>query len=235
MPAECPNRGRFGVDTDASLFAVGRGGGGGVLNQLQEDREVVIACSFVSATVLHYMPVGMFTHFRSYLRGAQFILRTDHSSLRWLQKFRNSDDMLARWYMLLGHFSVTFEYRPGAQHANADGLSRPIPESVCGGLSGVIFRHACRQYGFHNGIAGSAFCILGHGGLHGRRLISGTVWRNVGGSHLSGRTYGGFTVDRFEPDFIVASRRDKTLATGRQWVQTGAPPAWPECSGLSRE
>ena len=26
--------------------------------------------------------------------------------------------------MLLGQFSVTFEYRPGAQHANADGMSR---------------------------------------------------------------------------------------------------------------
>ena len=32
--------------------------------------------------------------------------------------------MLARWYMLLGQFSVTFEYRPGAQNANADGMSR---------------------------------------------------------------------------------------------------------------
>ena len=32
--------------------------------------------------------------------------------------------MLARWYMLLGQFSVTFEYRPGAQHVNADGMSR---------------------------------------------------------------------------------------------------------------
>ena len=32
--------------------------------------------------------------------------------------------MLARWYMLLGQFSVTFEYRPGAQLVNADGLSR---------------------------------------------------------------------------------------------------------------
>ena len=66
----------------------------------------------------------MCTHFRSYLRGAQFTLRTDHSSLRWLQKFCNGDGMLARWYMLLGQFSVTFEYRPGAQHANADGMSR---------------------------------------------------------------------------------------------------------------
>ena len=26
--------------------------------------------------------------------------------------------------MLLGQFLLTFEYRPGAQHANADGLSR---------------------------------------------------------------------------------------------------------------
>ena len=66
----------------------------------------------------------MCTHFRACLRGTQFTLRTDHSSLRWLQTFRNSDGMLARWYMLLGQFSVTFEYRPRAQHANADGQSR---------------------------------------------------------------------------------------------------------------
>ena len=56
--------------------------------------------------------------------GAQFTLRTDHSSLRWLQRFRNEDGMLARWYLLLGQFSVTFENRPGAQYANADGMSR---------------------------------------------------------------------------------------------------------------
>ena len=32
--------------------------------------------------------------------------------------------MLVRWYLLLGQFLVTFEYRPGSQHANADGMSR---------------------------------------------------------------------------------------------------------------
>ena len=42
--------------------------------------------------------VTMCTYFRSYLRGTQFTLRTDHRSLRWLQKFRNSYGMLARWY-----------------------------------------------------------------------------------------------------------------------------------------
>ena len=56
--------------------------------------------------------------------GAQFNLRTDHSSLWWLHKVRNGNGMLAHWYMLLGQYSVTFEYRPGAQHANADGMSR---------------------------------------------------------------------------------------------------------------
>ena len=68
----------------------------------------------------------MCTHFRSYLRGAQFTLRTDHSSLRWLQKFRNSDGMLTRWYMLLGQFSVMFEYRICRYH-----------DSIFGGHLGV--------------------------------------------------------------------------------------------------
>ena len=63
----------------------------------QGDREVVIAYASRS---LHLSQrryctthrdmlavVAMCTHFRSYLRGAQFTLCTDHSSLRWLQNF----------------------------------------------------------------------------------------------------------------------------------------------------
>ena len=70
--------GRFLLDTDASLFAVG-GGGGGVLNQLQDGREVVIAYASHSlhlsqrryCTIRREMlaAVVMCTHFRSYLRG----------------------------------------------------------------------------------------------------------------------------------------------------------------------
>ena len=106
--------GCFVLDTDASLFAVG-----GVLSQLQKEGEVVIAYASRSlrlsqrryCTTRREMlaAVAMCTHFRSYLRGEQFTLRTDHSSLRWLQRFRNGDGMLARWYLLLGQFSVTFE------------------------------------------------------------------------------------------------------------------------------
>ena len=120
---------RFVLDTDASLFAIG-----GALSQIQNEEEVVIAYASRSlrlsqrryCTTRREMlaAVVMCTHFRSYLRGSQFTLRTDHSSLRWLQKFKNEDGMLARWYLLLGQFSVTFEYRPGALHNNADGMSR---------------------------------------------------------------------------------------------------------------
>ena len=77
--------GRFVLDTDASLFAVG-----GVLSQLQEKGEVVIAYASRSLRLTQrrycttrreiLAAVVMCTHFRSYLQGAQFTLRTDHSS-----------------------------------------------------------------------------------------------------------------------------------------------------------
>ena len=112
-PRFCPRHGRQLVCC----------GGGGVLSQLQKEGEVVIAYASRSlrlsqrryCTTRREMlaAVVMCTHFRSYLRGVQFTLQTDHSSLRWLQRFRNGDGMLARWYLLLGQFSVTFEYRPG--------------------------------------------------------------------------------------------------------------------------
>ena len=85
---------RFVLDTDACLFAVG-----GVLNKIQCDQEVVIAYARRSLRLSQrrYCTTRqeMCIHFRSYLHGAQFTLGTDHRSLRWLQKFRNSDGMLA--------------------------------------------------------------------------------------------------------------------------------------------
>ena len=72
--------GRFILDTDASLFAVG------VLNHLQEDREVVITFTSRSLRLCQQRycmtrqeilaAVVMCTHFRSYLWGAQFTLCT---------------------------------------------------------------------------------------------------------------------------------------------------------------
>ena len=179
---------------DASLYAVG-----GVLNQIQGDREVVITYASRSlclsqrryCTTRREMlaAVVMCTHFRLYLRGAHFNLRTDRSSLRWLQKFRNGNGMLARWYMLLGQFSVTFEYRLGAQHANADGMSRQ-----CGQCS----RSDCPV------------------SLSDSRVIdidSKTV--------LLDQPFASSDLPPVAPnlDLIMASQQDATLKTVHEWVQ----------------
>ena len=89
--------GRFVLDTDASLFAVG-----GVLSQLQKEGKVVIAYTSRSLRLFQrrycttrremLAAVVMCTQFRSYLRGERFTLRTDHSSLHWLQRFRNGTE-----------------------------------------------------------------------------------------------------------------------------------------------
>ena len=36
-------------------------------------------------------------------------------------------------------------------------------------------------------------------------------------------------------DLIIASRQDTTLATVREWIQSGSIPVWAECAGLSPE
>ena len=150
--------GRFVLDTDASLFAVG-----GVLSQLQDDREVVIAYASRSlrlsqrryCTTCREMlaAVVMCTHFLSYLRGTQLTLHTDHSSLRWLQRFRNEDGMLARWYLLLGQFSVTIEY----QAPPSAGSQLVVPQSE---RRSMIRRFHDSLFAGHLGISRTVFCLF---------------------------------------------------------------------------
>ena len=56
--------------------------------------------------------------FRYYLLGRKFTVITDHSSLRWLQRFKESKAMVARWISRLAPFEF------GVQHEHVDGLSR---------------------------------------------------------------------------------------------------------------
>ena len=46
-------------------------------------------------------------HFRSYLLGQYFLLQTDHSSLIWLQNFKEPEGWLARWIEKLQEFNFT--------------------------------------------------------------------------------------------------------------------------------
>ena len=62
--------------------------------------------------------------FTVYLMGRTFIVRTDHHSLQWLQKFRDRNTRLMRWSLSLQPYQFTVEHRKGLDNANANGLSR---------------------------------------------------------------------------------------------------------------
>ena len=122
----------FIVDTDASDFAIGA-----ELSQRQEGEEHFIAyaskslCSKQRAycTTRKELPalVVFVQHFRHYLLGRRFVVRTDHASLVWLMRFKNPGGQICRWLEALSDYDFIIQHRRGDRHSNADGLSR-IPE-----------------------------------------------------------------------------------------------------------
>lgn len=63
-------------------------------------------------------------HWRPYLWTAEFIVRTDHCSLKHLLDQRLSTIPQHTWVSKLFGYSFTVEYKPGKQNAAADALSR---------------------------------------------------------------------------------------------------------------
>ena len=92
--------GQYILDTDASNFGLG-----GVLSQIQDDVERVVAyhayCSRAPFGPLRDVTAQLnarcwllwpcASSFRLYLRGAKFTLRTDHKSLVWLHRFKDTE------------------------------------------------------------------------------------------------------------------------------------------------
>lgn len=128
--------GDFILDTDASNDAIGA-----VLSQIQNGREVVISYGSrvlnnsernYCVTRKEMLAVVYFVqHFKHYLLGREFLLRTDHGSLVWLHKFREPDGQIARWLQRLGPYIFKIEHRAGKRHGNADALSRVSCEVNC--------------------------------------------------------------------------------------------------------
>ncbi|KAJ8416779.1 hypothetical protein AAFF_G00326570 [Aldrovandia affinis] len=72
-------------------------------------------------------------HFRPYLQGSHFHLRTDHASLTWLLNFKHPEGQVARWLEELQECNFQIEHRAGRHHTNADALSCcPCAELGCG-------------------------------------------------------------------------------------------------------
>lgn len=120
---------RFILDTDASNVSIGA-----VLSLNIDGTGRVVAYASRTLTkcerrycvtrkeqiaVVHFVK-----HFRHYVCGKVFVVRTDHSSLKWLFQFKNPEGQLARWLEIMRGYKFQIQHRPGAQHKNADALSR---------------------------------------------------------------------------------------------------------------
>ncbi|XP_076748173.1 uncharacterized protein LOC143421991 [Maylandia zebra] len=130
------DQGDFFLDTDASNCGIGA-----ILSQVQggEERVLAYGSRWLSATEQNYcttrrelLAVVAFTsHFRQYLLGRPFTVRTDHSSLRWLTRLREPEGQLARWLEKLAEYNFQVLHRPGKNHQNADALSRRPCRASC--------------------------------------------------------------------------------------------------------
>ena len=91
----------FVLDTDVSNEGIGA-----VLSQVEDGKETVIAYAsrLLSKAERAYCVtrrellavVAFIQHFRAYLLGRHFVIRTDHGSLTWLRSFRNPESQLVR-------------------------------------------------------------------------------------------------------------------------------------------
>ena len=131
------NMGKFYLDTDASHGSIGA-----VLSQEQNGVLKVIAYASNRLTKsqrnycvtrkellasYHYI-----RHFKHYLAGRHFILRTDHKALQWLLNWKKpSTSQYCLWKAELECFSFEVQHRKGVNHTNADVLSRLIECEQC--------------------------------------------------------------------------------------------------------
>ena len=69
--------------------------------------------------------------FRHYLLGRRFLIRTNHSGLAWLMKFKDIEGQLARWLEELAQFDMQIVHRKGKEHANAGAFSRFPDDMPC--------------------------------------------------------------------------------------------------------
>ena len=65
-------------------------------------------------------------HFRCYLYGKEFLLRTDHAALKYMHNFAGNNSILLRLSLRLSEFDFVVEYRPGTQIRHFDALSRAV-------------------------------------------------------------------------------------------------------------
>lgn len=130
------DEGEYILDTDASAIAIG-----GVLSQIQDGRERVIAygSKMLSRSEKNWCitdrelyAIRYFSeYYRQYLIGRKYVVRSDHQALKWLFSLKEPKNRIARWIEALSEFDFSVEFRSGKRHGNADGLSRCVNPRDC--------------------------------------------------------------------------------------------------------
>ena len=121
----------FIVITDASSTAIG-----GILAQKDDEGNEKMIYAFSKAmdkAQLNYSVtdkellalVKTVEHFRHYLLGRKFVLRTDHRALAYLWESKNPNSRLLRWSLAMQEYDFTPVYIKGETNM-ADVLSRPV-------------------------------------------------------------------------------------------------------------
>ena len=128
--------GQFYLDVDASDVGIG-----GILHQMQEGKEKVIAYASRALnkaernyciTEKELLAVRFFIeYFRQYLLGRKFVVRSDHQALVWLFKLKEPRGKIARWLGILSLYNFSIEYRPGRKQGHCDALSRCEDPQKC--------------------------------------------------------------------------------------------------------
>src|SRR6266568_2621827 len=119
------------LHTDASTRATGY-----ILNQKDSDgNERIVACggralhkaeTKYTITELELLSiVEAITKYRHYLLGKEFVIQSDHMSLKYLQGLKDSGSgRIYRWSIQLSPYRYIVEHIPGKQNVVADALSR---------------------------------------------------------------------------------------------------------------
>ena len=193
----------FVVDADASQEGVGA-----VLSHLDDGRVIAYASRVLTKAECQYCAtrrellalVWSVRQFRAYLWGRRFIVRTDHSALRWLRSFKDPQGQVARWLEILAEFDFDVIHRSGLRHGNADALSRI----------------QCKQCGMHNGIATPCLFHNAFGAVNGN---GGNLWS---GSNVHSEA--GLSVLPLENSKEMQGS-DADLRRVISWIENSSPPA----------
>lgn len=119
----------FEIRADASDYALGA-----ILLQRDEDQYNVIAyhSKIFTAPERNYTTtekeclavLSACEKWKHYIMGQKTVVRTDHSSLTWLQNIKNPTGRLARWTTRLSVFDLEIMFLKGSENQLADCLSR---------------------------------------------------------------------------------------------------------------